>query len=345
MSTTSTSEPLVGSDEPLCTTYDVAMLDLDGVVYVGGDAVVGARDHLAAARRAGMRLAFITNNAARAPHDVADHLSELGVPATAADVVTSAQAAAAMAVDRFGRGARVCCVGGPGLEWAIADAGLVTVELDDGPEAILTGYGPDVVWSRIMRAAVEISDGVPWIASNTDASIPTKYGVAPGHGVLVDLIASFSGARPLVAGKPARPLLDETVQRMSANRPLMVGDRLDTDIVGGRNAGVDTLLVLTGVTRLEQLVAARPDERPTYLARDLAGLSTPHPEVQGSDGRWVVGGWSARCEDGGLEIGGNGEGDDWWRAVAAASWAHLDRTGDAAEVTGLGIPDVAALPR
>ncbi|GAB4004375.1 HAD-IIA family hydrolase [Nocardioides ultimimeridianus] len=345
MSTTSSPGSLVGTGEPLCSTYDVAMLDLDGVVYVGGDAVGGASDHLAAARRSGMRLAFITNNAARPPSEVARHLAHIGVPATDADVVTSAQAAAAMAVERFGPGARVFCVGGPGLEWAIADAGLVAVELDAEPVAILTGYGPDVVWSRIMRAAVAIRDGVPWIASNTDASIPTPYGVAPGHGVLVDLLASFSGVRPEVAGKPARPLLDETVHRMSASRPLMVGDRLDTDILGGRNAEVDTLLVLTGVTRLEELVAAGPEERPTYLARDLGGLLVAHPQARDSSGRWVVGDWSARSEDGRLVVEGDGDGDDWWRAVAAAAWAHLDRVGDAADVAGLGIPDVAALPR
>lgn len=345
MSTTPAPCELQPSAEPLCHAYDVAMLDLDGVVYVGADAVPGAPDHLESARAEGIRLAFITNNAARAPQDVAGHLSRLGVPARAADVVTSAQAAAGLAVRRFGGGARIVCVGGPGLEWALGDAGLLRVGPDDAPDAVVTGYGPDVPWHLIMRAATVVKAGVPWIATNTDSTIPTTHGVAPGHGALVDLIAAFAGTRPDVAGKPARPLLDETVRRMSADHPLMVGDRLDTDIVGARNAGVDSLLVLTGVTGLEELVAALPGERPTYLARDLTGLVLPHPAVRLTEGGWTAGGWSASTDAGRLSIDGDGSGDDWWRAAAVASWAYLDRTGDVVEVVGLGIPDVAVVPR
>ncbi|GAB3867013.1 HAD hydrolase-like protein [Nocardioides maradonensis] len=345
MSTTPATAGLRASAEPLCHVHDVAMLDLDGVVYVGGDAVRGAPGHLADARAEGIRLAFITNNAARSPQDVARHLSEIGVPACATDVVTSAQAAAGLTLRRFGPGARIACVGGPGLEWALGDAGLVVVDPDDAPEAVVTGYGPDIPWHRIMRAASVVRSGVPWIASNTDATIPTAYGVAPGHGALVDLIAAFAGTQPEVAGKPARPLLDETVRRMSATRPLMVGDRLDTDIRGGRNADVDSLLVMTGVTGLQELVAARPEERPTYLARDLAGLVSRHPEVRPTDGRWTVEGWIASTDGRQLVVEGDGSGDDWWRAVAVASWAHLDRTGDVVDVAGLGIPDVASIPR
>jgi len=341
MSTTT----LVRREQPLCSDYDVAMLDLDGVVYIGGAPVEHVDRHLAQVRQAGMRLAFITNNAARSPQEVAAHLSGLGVPASAADVVTSAQAAAGMAVARFGTGARIGWVGGPGLEWALLDAGLVLTDPDDDPAAIVTGYGPEVPWSRIMRAAVAVRDGVPWIASNTDATIPTPYGVAPGHGALVDLIAVFAGVRPDVAGKPARPLLDETVQRAGAQRPLMVGDRLDTDIEGGRNAGLDTLLVLTGVTGLQELVGARPRERPTYLSRGLDGLLTAHPGVEESSGAWTVGGWSARCVDGELQVHGDGGGDDWWRAVAAGAWAYADQAGQVVEIARLVIPEVAALAR
>lgn len=336
---------LLGVEHPLHAAYDVAMLDLDGVVYIGGEAVTGASEHLAAVRRTGMRLAFITNNAARSPEDVAKHLSDLDVPASAADVVTSAQAAAGLAAARFGRGSRIACVGGPGLEWALVDAGLVLTEPEADPQAIVTGYGPEVPWARIMRAAVAIRNGVPWIASNTDATIPTPYGVAPGHGAVVALLATFADVRPEVAGKPARPLLDETVRRVAARRALMVGDRLDTDIAGGRNAGVDTLLVLTGVTGLAELVAAGPEERPTYLSRDLGGLLTSHPPVFETDGWWRAAGWRARSDAGALVVAGDGDGDSWWRVVAAASWAHLDLAGDVVDVGGLGIPEVAAVPR
>ena len=161
------------------------------------------------------------------------------------------------------------------------------------PTAVVTGYGPDVLWGQIMRAAVRIQDGLWWVASNTDLTFPTTFGVAPGHGVLVETLRRFTGVEPVVAGKPARPLLDETVRRCGGERPLMVGDRLDTDIEGAHAAGVDSLLVMTGVTGLAELVAAGPGLRPTYISADLRGLDMPQPVPEVSGGRGVAG-WLAR---------------------------------------------------
>ncbi|MDN4175781.1 HAD-IIA family hydrolase [Nocardioides sp. SOB77] len=331
----------------LVEAYDLAMLDLDGVVYVGGEAVPGAPGHLEQARDRGLRLAFITNNASRTPATVAEHLTSLGVAAGADDVVTSAQAAARVLADRLPAGAPVVLLGAAGLEEAVRSAGLTPVGVEDEAEALVTGYGPDVLWRDIMRAAVRVRDGLWWVASNTDLSIPTPYGTAPGHGVLVETVQRFTGVTPVVAGKPQRPLLDETVRRVGGARPLMVGDRLDTDIAGAHEAGIDSLLVLTGVTGLPELVAARPEERPTYLAPDLAGLLDPHPEVvvedgtgQGSAGGSAeVGGWSARVESGTVQVDGSGAVADWWRVVAAVSWRHLDATGEPVDGAGLRAPD------
>ena len=330
---------LGASREPLCAAYDLAMLDLDGVVYVGRDAVPGAAERIAAARAAGMRMAFITNNAARPPDRVATHLRSLGVPAEAADVVTSAQAACRLLLDRLGAGAPVALLGGPGLEAALREVDLVPVGVDDpAARALVSGYGPDVLWRDVMRAAVRIRDGLWWVASNTDYTIPTTYGIAPGHGMLVRSLTDFSGVRPEVAGKPARPLLDETVRRVGGQRPLMVGDRLDTDIEGAANAGVDSLLVLTGVTGLAELVAATPAERPTYLATELGGLLVDHPAPAAEDGGFSAGGWRATVTDGRLGVDGSGGADDWWRAVAAAAWDHRDRAGAVADVGDLDVP-------
>lgn len=330
---------LGAQDQPLVEAYDVAMFDLDGVVYVGDHAVTGAPDHLARAREAGTTLAFITNNASRPPAVVADKLSRLGIPASAADVVTSAQAAARLLVDRHGRGATIAVLGAAGLEAALEEVGLLATSIDDPQAAaVVSGYGPDVPWRDIMRAAVRVREGLPWVASNTDHTLPTRDGVAPGHGVLVEMLSRFAGVEPTVAGKPQPPLLDETVRRVGGERPLMVGDRLDTDIEGGRRAGIDTLLVLTGVTGLEELVSAAPQQRPTYLAPDLEGLFTPHGSPENGDGGWSLRGWAAAVEEGVLAVSGSGDAADWWRVVAVTAWDHRDREGAPPDTTGLVPP-------
>ncbi|GAA5156834.1 HAD hydrolase-like protein [Nocardioides marinquilinus] len=329
---------LSASDGPLWDAYDLAMLDLDGVVYIGGDAVPGAAEHLAAAREAGLRLAFVTNNASRPPSRVSSHLTELGVEAEESDVVTSAQAAASVLRERLGEGGRVVVLGGEGLHEAVTAAGLEPVAVDAEADAVATGYGPEVVWADIMRAAVRIRDGLWWVASNTDMTIPTAFGVAPGHGVLVETLRRFAEVEPVVAGKPARPLLDETVRRVGGRRPLMVGDRLDTDIEGAANAEVDSLLVLTGVTGLPELVAARPEERPTFIGADLAALGTAHAAPQDDGGRWSLEGWEASVDDGRLRVSGDGDADDWWRVVAAAAWAWRDEHDAEVDTDGVEPP-------
>jgi glycerol 3-phosphatase-2 len=326
------------SDQELCDAHDLVMLDLDGVVYVGGAAVPRAAESIEVARRRGMHPAFITNNASRPPQQVAQHLTDLGVRAEVADVVTSAQAAARVLAQRLPDGARVVLLGAEGLEQALRAEGLEPVGVEDEAEAVVSGYGPDVLWRDVMRAAVRIRDGLWWVASNTDMSIPTPYGTAPGHGVLVETLRRFSGVDPVVAGKPERPLLEETVRRVGGERPLMVGDRLDTDIEGAVGLGIPSLLVRTGVSGLPDLVAAHEGERPTYLAADLGGLLTPHPRVEEVDGAWQCRGWTARVADAALQVRGGGDADDWWRAVACAAWQHLDRTGFVVDVAGLQPP-------
>ena len=224
--------------------------------------------------------------------------------AGAADVVTSAQAAAGLLVGEVGRGGRVLARGGPGLLEAVREAGLVPVGPDDDPGAVVTGYGPDVRWSELMRVAMLVRDGLPWVASNTDETFPTPHGRAPGHGVQVRMLADFSGVEPRVAGKPSRPLLEETMRRVGGSRPLMVGDRLDTDIEGADAVDVPSLLVLTGVTGLPELVAARPAERPTYLSPDLAGLGEAHAAPARGAGRLASGRLDRRRRAGAAAGGG-----------------------------------------
>jgi HAD superfamily hydrolase (TIGR01450 family) len=318
------------------------MFDLDGVVYVSGRAIDGVAERLQRVRDAGVHLAFVTNNASRTPEKVAANLVKLGVAATAADVVTSAQAAARVIKDRFGAGSRVLLLGGAGLEAALAAEGLEVTAEPGEAAAIVSGYGPDVLWKDIMRAATLIRDGLPYVASNTDLTIPTDYGLAPGHGVLVRTLSDFAGVEPIVAGKPARPLMDETIRRVGGDRPLMVGDRLDTDIEGAHAVGVDSLLVLTGVTHLAELVAAPPELRPSYISPDLEGLFEAHPAPELDSEGARLGGWHARVDGGVLVVSGQGSDADWWRVVAVASWAALDATGTVVDATALEPPVTAA---
>ncbi|WP_156384215.1 HAD-IIA family hydrolase [Marmoricola sp. Leaf446] len=315
-------------DTPLREAYDVAVLDLDGVVYRGRDAVAGAPEALNAAQSAGMHLAFVTNNASRPPTTVGEHLRSLGVEASDDDVVNSAQAAARLLAAQLEPGSKVFLIGGEGLELALRERDLVPVStVADAPVAVVQGYGPDLPWKQVMAGATLVHDGLPWVASNTDMTIPTASGVAPGNGALVRLIADFADREPEVAGKPQRALFEETLDRVGGERPLVVGDRLDTDIEGGVAIGWDTLLVLTGVTGLEELVAADPSCRPTYVAPDLAALAEPQPEVTHEGDASVAGGWRARVVDGALQVEGEGATADWWRAVAEAAWTHLDAEG------------------
>ncbi|WLQ33027.1 HAD-IIA family hydrolase [Streptomyces castrisilvae] len=313
-----------GSSTALSTAYDTALLDLDGVVYAGGLAIDHAVEALGAARDGGMHLAYVTNNALRTPAAVARHLTELGVPAEPADVITSAQAVARLVADQLPAGARVLVIGGEGLRVALRERGLQPVEsADDDPAAVVQGYGgPDLAWGRFAEASYAINRGLPWFASNTDLTIPGARGIAPGNGAAVEVVRIATGAEPQVAGKPLPPMHRETVLRTGAERPLVVGDRLDTDIEGAFNGGVDSLLVLTGVTDAARLVAAAPEHRPTYIDADLRGLLTGQPEVTPAGEGFGCGGWTATARDGRLVLDGDGDPLDGLRALCAAAWSH-----------------------
>ncbi|MEV5510102.1 HAD hydrolase-like protein [Streptomyces orinoci] len=311
-----------GSESPLSTAYDTALLDLDGVVYAGGAAIEHAVDSLAAARSGGMRLAYVTNNALRTPEAVAGHLTELGIPAEAGDVITSAQAVARLIADELPSGSRVLVVGGEGLRVALRERGLVPVDsADDDPAAVVQGYGgPDMPWSRLMEASYAVRRGVPWFASNRDLTIPGARGIAPGNGAAVEVVRIATGGEPRVAGKPLPPMHRETVLRTGARRPLVVGDRLDTDIEGAYAGGVDSLLVLTGVTTPAVLLAAEPRHRPTYVAEDLRGLLEPQPVVSPAGEGFACGGWTASADGGELALEGDGRPVDGLRALCAVAW-------------------------
>jgi glycerol 3-phosphatase-2 len=318
-----TAHPLRDCAGPLSSVYDVALLDLDGVVYLGGSAVPGAPQALARARAAGLRLAFVTNNSSRTPSAIAAHLTTLDVPASAQDVVSSAHAAARLLAQRLPAGSAVLVAGGMGLRAAVRERGFRPVSVaTDRPAAVIQGYAPDMSYSLLAEAALAVQGGAWFVASNGDATMPTTRGRQPGNGALSQVIVTATGQSPVVAGKPEPPLHAEAVARTGARRPLVVGDRLDTDIEGAARAQADSLLVLTGVTSPLDAVLAPSHQRPSYLAEDLTGLLTPHPPVTPAAGGFRCAAWHARWQaPGTLTLTGDGDPMDALRALCAAAWS------------------------
>ena len=256
--------------------YDALLLDLDGTVYLGGQVIDHVQEALAAARELGSRPMYVTNNASRPPAEVAAALTAMGVPATADEVLTSPEAAATMLADTHPAGSAVLVVGAPWLATAVQDVGLVPVRTAaESPVALVQGHSPDTGWVNLAEGCIALRAGVDWVACNVDSTLPTDRGLLPGNGSMVAALVAATGLAPRVAGKPASPLLDEAVRRAGSTNPLVVGDRLDTDIEAGCTAGYPALLVLTGVSTAQDLVAAAEHQRPTHLALDMRGLVDP----------------------------------------------------------------------
>jgi HAD superfamily hydrolase (TIGR01450 family) len=321
-------------EQPLSESYDAALYDLDGVLYLGTAPIEHAARSVAAARAAGMRTAFVTNNASRRPAAVASLLTDLGIPAEPTDVVTSAQAAVRVLRQRIDAGAEVLVVGAAGLAEEIELAGFVPVRAaGPGVAAVVQGYDPDTGWVALAEASVALRAGALWVATNTDSTLPSPRGPLPGNGALVAALRVATGLEPIVAGKPEPALHLESVARVGAARPLVIGDRLDTDVLGAIRGNADSLLVLTGVADVQAAVSAPGGMRPSYISRDLRGLLGAQPGV-------AVDRSSASCGDALAEYDGgivrvHGTGDPALRAACALAWACADDDRPVRAVSGL----------
>mgnify|MGYP006268911497 CR=1 FL=1 len=312
-------KPLQQTSEVLATAYDAALLDLDGVIYIGDDAVPGVVPFLNQANQEhGIALTCITNNAARSATTVAGHLQQLGLAVTVDDVVTSAQAAAAELARLVPQSSTVYILGSPDLAAEIEAVGLTPSQDPDAHyEAIVQGYWPDMPWRMLAVATKIINAGALWVATNTDWTIPTQYGTSPGNGTMVQALKIATGKEPvLVAGKPESPLMYTAINRTGATRPLMIGDRLDTDIWAANRINIDSLLVFSGVTDVLELFNATPELRPTYLAWDASGITEPMTAVAVDHGLVMLGDWRV-AGDG---LSGKGDALDAIRALAVAVW-------------------------
>jgi len=327
---------LLGSEQALCAAYDVALLDLDGVCFAGEARVPHAADNVNAARRAGMHLSFVTNNASRAPQTVVDKLVANGITAEASEVFSAAMDAAAMLTEHIEPGSTVLVVGGDGVRQALLDEGFqVTSSAQDEPVAVVQGWDPAVDWALLSEGGYAINAGA--------------LHAAPHHA---------SGKEPLAGGKPFPGIYTRALKRAGGTRPLAVGDRLNTDHVGARAAGIPGLHVLTGVSDARDVIAAPATERPSFLHTDLRGLTEPHPEPVRTeqDGQvwWRVGNRSARALGSGLELQDAGavsspDGTpvridlDSYRALAVAAWDWADAQGRSGEAAALELPEIEVI--
>ncbi len=306
---------------------DTVLADLDGVVYAGPGALPHAVESLNEAGKT-RRLGYITNNASRTDASVAAHLSGLGLDVAPHDVVTSPQAAMRLLAGIVPPPATILVVGGDGLVDELGKAGYtVTRSAQDEPSAVVQGFAPEVAWTDLAEASFalqlpEDEGGIPWIATNTDWTIPRERGVAPGNGTLVSAVHTAVGRLATVAGKPETPIFEEALARFEAKKALFIGDRLDTDILGASRAGIDSALVLTGIDRPKHVLAAPEGSRPTFVLSDLRELHQPYPEAVARDGAWHVNGAAVRVRGADVEIvADSGSQIDLLRAGAAAIWA------------------------
>ncbi|MGN9779457.1 HAD-IIA family hydrolase [Micromonospora sp. H33] len=302
--------------------YTLVVFDLDGVIYLIDRPIPGAVEAVGRLHAEGRAVAYATNNASRRSSEVADLLTGMGVAARPEEVLTSAAAAAELLRDRYPAGAPVLVVGAEALRAEVRAVGLTPVaRAEESPVAVVQGYGPQVGWVDLAEASVAIRAGATWIATNTDRTLPSGRGPLPGNGALVAALRTALRRDPdVVVGKPAPELFATAARRAGSGRTLVVGDRLDTDIEGAVRAGLDSLLVLTGVSDVAELLAATPERRPTYVSEDLAGLFDPAAAVR-VPGPADAGGWSATLRDGRVELSGAGRPLDALPALCAAAWS------------------------
>lgn len=251
--------------------HDALLLDLDGTVWEGGRAIPHAAEAINAS---GCTAVYITNNASRSAAEVARMLEAINLPTDAEHVLTSAQAALGLAADALAPGDPVLVLGAQSFRDLVQEAGYRLVDsADEQPKVVLHGHNPETGWAQLSEAALAIRAGATYLASNMDTTLPMERGLMVGNGSMIAAVTSATGVVPASAGKPEPAMFHQAVERIGAKAPLGVGDRLDTDLAGGVAAGMPTLHVLTGVSGPRALLQAPIEQRPTYIAEDMRGLT------------------------------------------------------------------------
>lgn len=247
-------------------SYEGYLIDLDGTVYKGTEKIEAAVNFVATLQEKKIPYLFVTNNSTKSPAAVAETLQSMGIPAAAEDVFTTSMATAQY-VSEASPGADVYVVGEEGLVAAAQSSGLNIVE--EGAEYVIMGLDREITYEKLAKAVLQVRAGAKFIATNGDVSLPTERGMMPGSGSLISVVSVSTGVAPLFIGKPESIIVEQAMEVLgtSKEKTLMVGDNYDTDILAGIRAGIDSLLVFTGVTTEEQLNTIR--EKPTYTLNSL----------------------------------------------------------------------------
>lgn len=336
---------LKSTTRPLSEAYQLALLDLDGVVYRGKNPVEHAAESIRKAEGLGMTVEYTTNNSSRLQSVVADQLKSFDLDVEPWQVITSSVVAARMVARAVPQGAKVFVLGAQHLREEVAKQGLEVVDsAEDKPVAAIQGWYPDMSWKQMAQIAYAVEQGATYFVTNRDLTIPRELGIAPGCGSMIMAVINATGVEPVSsAGKPESAMYDEArllaahdgAEPVAKEACLAIGDRLDTDIEAGNRGGYDSLAVLTGVTNPHELMFAPEHLRPTYIAKDLTGLNEPAPEVVHEAGAWSCRDVQARVDGDRLYVT-DITSVDGLRAACAAMWDAADR---GHSVDGMIVPE------
>ncbi|HEY6731515.1 MAG TPA: HAD-IIA family hydrolase [Solirubrobacterales bacterium] len=270
---------------PLADRFDGLLIDLDGVVWIGREPVPGSPQALQALLEAGKRVVFVTNNPGKPPAAYAERLRELGVEVGTDQIVTAGMVVARLAAEAAGSGGSAFVIGAAALKEMIAAAGARPVEGEEAQAAdavVVSGHrGFD--YDELLTAKRALDRGAALFATSHDPTMPYPGGEVPGTGAVLAAVEVASGRQAEIAGKPERHLFEMAQEALRGSfrtdsdrkeprawRVAMVGDRISSDIEGGRRAGLETVLVLSGTTSREQAEAADP--APDFVVENLSGL-------------------------------------------------------------------------
>ena len=279
--------------------YDALLADLDGVVYEGTRAIDTAPETILELQKQGLPIGYVTNNSSRKPEAIAEQLAGFGVHTKPDDIIGSGKVGVELLATLVPAGSKILVVGGDGLRARVVEGGFELVESSyDKPAAVIQGFAPDVAWKHLAEAAFSIQNGAKWVATNSDWTLPQEKGMAPGNGTLVSAVHTAVGQLPLVAGKPEPAIFEAAVRHFGSETPLFIGDRIDTDITGANRAGIDSVLVLTGVSTRKEVLGIKPEGRPTYIIGSMSELLAPYDAPKETKRGFA-------CKDAEVELLGN----------------------------------------